>query len=410
MLRDYFTLSVKNLRHRGIRSWLTLLGIFIGIAAVVSLITLGNGLQAAVGSQFGVGSTEIISVQAGGLNAYGPPGSGVVNPLTIQDLKAIGKISSVNRVIRRNLPSGRLEFNDKAVFGTTMSIPLGSDKKFSYEIMETEAEVGRLLKDGDRTRVVLGYNFYVDKVGLEKSIKVGDKISLQGEAQVMRDFEVIGITKKTGSFVFDNIVHVNEDVLEDLMGYGDNVDLIAVHVKDEDLMDKTKEDIEKLMRKRRDVKKGEEDFEVSTPQAMMETVNTVLGGVQAFIVLIASISIIVGGIGIVNTMTTSVLERKKEIGIMKAIGATNKDIFMHFFVESGLMGLVGGAVGVLIGMLIGLAGTAGINSFIGGDIKMSISFSLIIFSLIGSFLIGSVAGIAPAMQAAKQNPVEALRG
>ena len=410
MLRDYFTLSVKNLRHRGIRSWLTLLGIFIGIAAVVSLITLGNGLQAAVGSQFGVGSTEIISVQAGGLNAYGPPGSGVVNPLTIQDLKAIGKISSVNRVIRRNLPSGRLEFNDKAVFGTTMSIPLGSDKKFSYEIMETEAEVGRLLKDGDRTRVVLGYNFYVDKVGLEKSIKVGDKISLQGEAQVMRDFEVIGITKKTGSFVFDNIVHVNEDVLEDLMGYGDNVDLIAVHVKDEDLMDKTKEDIEKLMRKRRDVKKGEEDFEVSTPQAMMETVNTVLGGVQAFIVLIASISIIVGGIGIVNTMTTSVLERKKEIGIMKAIGATNKDIFMHFFVESGLMGLVGGAVGVLIGMLIGLAGTAGINSFIGGDIKMSISFSLIIFSLLGSFLIGSVAGIAPAMQAAKQNPVEALRG
>tara|TARA_Y100000034_G_scaffold136912_2_gene217001 strand:- start:2837 stop:4069 length:1233 start_codon:yes stop_codon:yes gene_type:complete len=410
MLRDYFTLSIKNLKHRGIRSWLTLLGIFIGIAAVVSLITLGNGLQAAVGAQFGIGSTEIISVQAGGLNAFGPPGSGVVNSLTIEDVKAIEKLSSVNRAIRRNLPSGRLEFNDIAVFRTAMSIPLGDDKRFTYEILEIETEVGRLLKDGDRTRVVLGYNFYVNKVGLEKPIKVGDKISLQGEALVMKDFEVIGITKKTGSLIFDNIVHVNEDVLEDLMGYGDNVDLIAVHVKDKDLIDKTKEDIEKLMRKRRDVKEGEEDFEVSTPQAMLETVNTVLGGVQAFIVLIASISIIVGGIGIVNTMTTSVLERKKEIGIMKAIGATNKDIFMQFFVESGLMGLVGGAVGVLIGLLIGWAGTAGINSFIGGDLGMSINFSLIISALMGSFLIGSIAGIAPAMQAAKQNPVEALRG
>ena len=410
MIRDYFALSVKNLKHRGIRSWLTLLGIFIGIAAVVSLITLGNGLQAAVGAQFGIGSTEVISVQAGGLNAFGPPGSGVVDPLTIDDVEAIEKLSSVNRALRRNIPSGRLEFNDRAVFGMAVSIPLGDDKKFTYEILESETEVGRLLKDSDKNRVVLGYNFYVDGVGLGKAIKVGDKVSIQGEALVMRDFEVIGITKKTGSFIFDNVVQMNEDVLEDLMGYGDDVDVIAVHVKDKDLMDKTKEDIEKLMRKRRGVKEGEEDFQVSTPQAMMDTVNTVLGGVQAFIVLIASISIIVGGIGIVNTMTTSVLERKKEIGIMKAIGATNKDIFMHFFVESGLMGLVGGGVGIIIGMLIGWAGTAGINSFIGGDIGMSINFSFIVSVLFGSFLIGSVAGIAPAMQAAKQNPVEALRG
>ncbi|MAH49353.1 hypothetical protein CMI37_26250 [Candidatus Pacearchaeota archaeon] len=410
MLGDYFILSLKNLKHRGIRSWLTLLGIFIGIAAVVSLITLGNGLQAAVGAQFGVSSTEIITVQAGGLNAYGPPGSGVVNSLTIEDARAIEKLSLVNRAIRRNLPSGRLEFNDIAVFGNVMSIPSGDDKKFSYEMMELETEAGRLLKDSDRNRVMLGYNFYADKVGLEKAIKIGDKVSIQGESLVMQDYEVIGLLKKKGSLIFDNIVYMNEEPLEDLMGYGDDVDLIAVHVKSSDLVDKAKEDIEKLMRRRRNVKEGEEDFDVSTPQAMMATVNTVLGGVQAFIVIIASISIIVGAIGIVNTMTTSVLERRQEIGIMKAIGARNSNVFMQFLVESGLMGLIGGIAGVLVGMLIGYAGTAGISSFIGSEIPLSMNWSLIIFSLAGSFGVGAAAGIVPAMQAAKQNPVDALRG
>jgi putative ABC transport system permease protein len=410
MLGDYFSLSIKNLKHRGIRSWLTLLGIFIGIAAVVALITLGNGLQAAVSAQFGVSSTEVITVQGGGLNAYGPPGSGVVNPLIVQDVEAIEKLSSVDLAIRRNLPSGRLEFNDRAIFGSAMSIPDGEKRELGYEIMDLEAEVGRLLKDGDRNRVMLGYNFLADTVGLEKPLKVGDKISIQGEALITRDYEVIGILKKKGSLIFDNIVYMNEGPLEDLMGYGDDVDLIAVRVKNEDVMDKAKEDIEKLLRKRRGVKVGEEDFEVSTPQAMLATVNTVLGGVQAFIIIIASLSIIVGAIGIVNTMTTSVLERRKEIGIMKAIGATNHHVFMQFMIESGLMGLIGGAVGAAIGMLIGIAGTAGIGNFIGSDIPLAINWVLILFALVGSFLVGAVAGIVPAMNAAKQNPVEALRG
>jgi len=183
-----------------------------------------------------------------------------------------------------------------------------------------------------------------------------------------------------------------------------------VKVRGEDSMDRAKEDIEKLLRKRRNVDVGEEDFEVSTPEAMMETVNSVLGGVQAFIVIIASISILVGALGIVNTMTTSVLERRKEIGIMKAIGGTNWQVFLQFFFESGLLGLVGGIVGVILGTLIGFFGIAGINNFIGGDIGLVIDPILIGGALLGSFVIGSLAGIVPAMSAAKQNPVEALRG
>ena len=405
MKEDYLFLALKNLRHRGIRSWLTLIGIFIGVTAVVSLISLGDGLKAAVNSQFGISSTEVISVQAGGVNAFGPPGSGDAKPLTIKELEAIKKISLVNTAIRRNVPQGKLEFNDRVVFGFATNVPDGEDRKFMYETLGLEVEVGRLLKDRDSNKIVLGYNFYVDKVGLGKIVKPGDKVLINDKS-----FEVVGITKKKGSFIFDNIVYMNEVPLKDLMGYGDDVDIIAVHVKDPRELEKAKVEIEKVLRKTRNVKVGEEDFSVSTPEATLDTVNSVLGGVQAFIVVIAFLSIIVGAIGIVNTMTTSVLERRKEIGIMKSIGATNEQIFFQFLVESGLLGLVGGIVGVVFGTLIGFIGTVGINNFIGVEITPSINLWLILFSLLGSFVVGAVAGIVPALNAAKENPVEAIRG
>lgn len=405
MILDYVNLAFSNLKHRGVRSWLTLLGIFIGITAVVALISLGNGLKAAVNSQFGISSTEVITVQAGGIGFAGPPGSGDVNPLTVNDLEEIQKISSVERAIRRNIPSGKLEFNDVAIFGFATNVLDGDDRKFIYDMLELKPEVGRLLKDGDTNKVFLGYNFYADKVGLGKPVMPGDTVLLQGQR-----FTVAGISVKKGSFIFDNIVYVNDEPLKDLMGYGDKIDIIGVQVKDKDLLEKTKVEIEKVLRRTRNVKVGEEDFEVSTPDAALSTVNGVLGGVQAFIIIIASLSILVGALGIVNTMTTSVLERRREIGIMKSIGATNFQIFIQFFIESGLLGLVGGIIGVIFGVAIGFVGTRGINAFIGSELAPSISIPLIIGSLIGSFVVGAVAGIAPAMRAARENPVEALRG
>ncbi|MCH7850452.1 MAG: ABC transporter permease [Nanoarchaeota archaeon] len=404
-MKNIFGLAFGNLKHRGIRSWLTLIGIFIGITAVVSLISLGEGLKLAVNSQFGISSTELISVRAGGVSAFGPPGLGDAKPLTIRDLNEIEKISSVKRVVRRNIPPSKLEFNDLTVFGFSINIPDGQDRKFVYDILSLTTVEGRLLKDGDNNKVMLGYNFYSNSVGLEKSIRPGNKILLQGKS-----FDVVGITKKTGSFIFDNMVYVNEEPLKDLIGYGDEVDLIAVQVKSVDLMERAKIDIEKVLRRTRDVKIGEEDFEVSTPQAALETVNSVLGGVQTFIVIIAALSIIVGALGIVNTMTTSVLERRREIGIMKSVGATNYHIFLQFFIESGLLGLVGGIVGVILGIGIGFVGTLAIGNFIGAEIKLKLNILLIASSLVGSFVIGAVAGIVPALKAAKEKPVEALRG
>lgn len=405
MLQDSFTLAFKNLKHRGVRSWLTLLGIFIGITAVVSLISLGNGLQIAVGSQFGISQTETITVQATGFSGGGPPGSGVITPLTVKDLDAIRKLSSVKLAIRRNIVSGKAEFNDIVVFGMATNVPSGEGRDYFYEQLSAEAEVGRLLKDDDRKKVFLGYNFYVDNVGFEKEVIPGKKILINDE-----EFKVVGILKKRGSFIFDNIVYMNDIDARELFDYGDDIDIIVAQPTNPKEMQRTKEDIEKLLRKRRDVKLNEEDFEVSTPEMMLDTVNGILAGVQAFIVIIASISIFIGALGIVNTMTTSVLERKREIGIMKSIGARNEDIFTQFFIESSLLGLVGGIIGAIFGTIIGIVGTAGINSFIGTDLTPTINFPLIFFALLGSFIIGGVAGIVPAMNAAKENPVDALRG
>jgi putative ABC transport system permease protein len=404
MITDYFALAFKNLRHRGIRSWLTLLGIFIGVTAVISLISLSGGLKAAVVSQFGVSNMEVITIQAGGINSVGPPGTGVTEPLIKGDAEAIERLSSIEIAFGRIISSGKVEFNNQINFVYLASIPVGNNRKIVYEIIDLEIEQGRALRDGDTNKVILGHNFYTNKQKFEKIISPGDKILIQD-----KKFEVVGIAKKKGSFVLDNAIFMNEDSMRDLLDYGNKVDIILAKVKSKDVMERAKEEIERLMRQRRDVKLGKENFEVSTPDAILKSVNQILGGVQVFIIIIASISIIVGAIGIANTMTTSVLERKKEIGIMKAVGAKNSQIFFQFFVESGLLGLVGGIIGILLGLTIGYIGVVGINSFLGSEITLDINLFLILGTLSGSFIIGSVSGIVPAMNAAKQNPVEALR-
>jgi len=405
MFSDYFKLAFRNLKHRGVRSWLTLLGIFIGVTAVVALISLGNGLQLAVSSQFGVSATELISVQAGGVSGFGPPGTGAVDPLTSKEFDAIEKLSSVKNAVKRYISSGKLEYNKIVIFGYVTNIPNGEDRDFFYEQLEKKPIAGRFLKDGERGKIFLGYNFYVDKVGLDKEIIPGKIVLIQD-----KKFEVVGILDKKGSFVFDNAVYMNDDDFLELFNYGDKIDIIAVQPTDKNELYRTKADIEKALRKVRDVKEGEENFEVSTPEASLATVNSILGGVKAFIVIIAFISIFIGALGIVNTMTTSVLERKREIGIMKAVGARNSQVFWQFFIESSLLGLLGGIIGATFGTLLGILGVQALNNFLGTELGCNIDFVLIFITLLGSFIIGGVSGIVPAMNAAKQDPVEALRG
>lgn len=403
-VKDYFILSLKNLKHRGIRSWLTLLGIVIGVAVVISLVFLGNGLKLAVMNQFGMSATEIITVQAGGLNSYGPPGSGATKPLNIRDLEEVQRLPSVKKAIRRNIALVETGLSGKKTVAYATNVIL-EERRFFQESGDIKIEVGRFFEAGDSRKVVLGYNFFAGKTELsDKSITPGSRIEIGGER-----YDVIGIVKKEGSFITDNVVYMTDEDMKRIVGYGDNIDIIAVQPDSRDRMDKTVEEIEKALRKTRNVKIGEEDFQVSTPEASLEMINDIITGVQIFIIIIAAISILVGIVGIINTMTTSVLERRKDIGIMKAIGATDGQIFLQFFIESGMLGLIGGLVGVVIGTLIGWGGITALGNFLSTELELEINWILMGAVFVCSFIIGGIAGISPAMKAAKQNPVEALR-
>ena len=210
---NYFRFAFRNLRKKGVRSWLTLLGIFIGILAVVSLITLGNAMKVAITSQFGEGNTEVITIQAGGLQ-YGAPGSFVTNPLTAEDAEAVNRLCSVEFAVGRNIKTGKLEYNNVLGIGSAFSVPKGYEKEV-YEILDDiEPEYGRLLESGDSRKVVLGYNFHDRKTnGFGKDIVPGRTVLINNE-----EFEVVGILKKKGSLLYDWTVYMYEDELNDLVG------------------------------------------------------------------------------------------------------------------------------------------------------------------------------------------------
>src|SRR3989338_3750541 len=345
MLKDYAAFSLKSLRNRRSSDLLTMIGIFIGIAAVVSLIGLGEGLRLAIMSQFGFLGPDVLSVQASGLAYCSPPGTAVATPLTDDLAEKIEKINGIDASFNRYIESGTLEFNDRQNIGISGSVPEGENMKIFEKMVNLIAEEGRLLKDGDTKKVVLGNDFKNDDE-FGKRVKVGDRVLFNGIL-----FEVVGILEKKGSFIFDSIVLINEKSMVDVLGIDKKkVNVIAVKVKDQNKISQAKEDIEKLLRKERNVEKGEEDFQVQSPQQTLEALNSTLFAVQLFVYIIAAISLAVGGIGIMNTMYTSVLERKKEIRIMKSIGARNSAIFTIFFIESGLLGTVGGVIGIALGM------------------------------------------------------------
>lgn len=402
-MKDYFLFVLKNLKARQIRSWLTMIGIFIGIAAVVALIGLGEGLNNAINMQFNFLGKDIISITASG--GFGPPGTGVIDPLTDKELDAARRASGVEGVAGRLLESSKIEFNKKVEFSYIASIPDREDRKVIEDLVNIKAEKGRLLKDGDQNVVFIGYGF-TDKNIFGKPMAVNSKIKIQD-----KEFIVIGIMEKKGNFQLDRAIMMNEKDMRDLFNIADDeYDLIAVKVIPNADIKKIEFALEKELRKIRNVKEGEEDFAVQTPASILETVNSVLLAIRIFFYIIAGISLLVGGIGIMNTMYTAVIERTKEIGIMKSIGAKNSAIFTLFFIESGLLGTAGGIIGIILGILmskgLAFAGRLALGSeFISADI----SIWLVLGALIFSFGLGSFFGTLPALQASKLNPVEAIR-
>jgi putative ABC transport system permease protein len=402
--KDFFNLAFGNLRHRGLRSWLTILGIFIGIAAIVALISLGDGLRGAVTGQFASLDADKLIIQSAS-TGFGPPGSTAVKKLTEHDIKIIEGVPGVSEAVGRLVRVGKIEYNKVAGYGYIASIPQDKAKaEIVWDAANVKVAKGKLLSTTDKGKVVVG-STYAETEDYGKTIRVGSNIKING-----KDFEVIGILEKASSFTMNSAILMNEDDMKESLGIGDEWDMIVAQLKDKNQAEQVADAIERKMRDDRNEKEGEEDFSVQTPLQAISSVNTVLDIINIVIAGIAGISLVVGAIGITNTMYTSVLERTREIGIMKAIGAKNSDIMSIFLIESGLLGLVGGIIGVVLGLAMAFGASSAAGAFLGGvDFNIKFSMPLIFGSMGFAFVMGIGAGILPAMQASKLKPVEALR-
>lgn len=405
-VQEYFKIALQSLTRRKLRSWLTMIGIFIGIAAVISLISLGQGMEDAILQEFeNIGSDKLFIQPK---SFFGSIGENVgVDPLTVDDLDFLEGQAGVQGATMYVLTSAKVEYQDTIRYFTIIGVPSEpSRQNLAYDIMGVDIQEGRQLTPNDRTSMNVGfYHSERNLYGPNKNLEMNSRVLIND-----KKFNVVGIIEPLGSPEDDKMMYIPEETFRDITGIEERVDMILIDVDESADPVAVAEQLERELARHRGLKEGDEDFSIQTPDQLLESFETILNIVRGVLIGIALISLFVGGVGIMNTMYTSVLERNKDIGIMKAIGAGNNDIFMLFFFESGLLGFVGGLLGVGIG--IGLAKLVEVISAVSlGKTFLVAHFSigLVLGALAFSFVVGALAGTLPALQAAKLQPVETLR-
>src|SRR3989344_3867060 len=366
MFKDIFSISLSSMMHRKLRSWLTIIGIIIGISSVIMLITISQGLELAIKEQIEQFGTNTIRVTPKGIR--GPP--------TETDV---------------------LTNNNKEILVLVAGYP-SENSDPGLDDLSLIPENGRIFKKGETKVALIGSAISEDSFGKEVSLK--NSITINDEK-----FKVIGIFEKTGIPNIDRGIYITLEDAREIFNEQEGISVITAKVQEGLDISRIRKNIEIKLEKERNNK----NFEVFIPEQILEQLSSILAVVQFFLVGIAEISIFVGAIGIMNSMFTSVLERTRDIGIMKSIGAKNSDIMQIFLIESGLFGLVGGIIGIITGITV---------SYLIGFISSQFGFTLltirinpilIILTIILSFLIGMVSGYVPAYRASKLKPVDALR-
>lgn len=403
MFFDYFKIATSNLFKRKLRSWLTVIGIFIGIMAVVALMSLSQGMQDALLSEFKKLGTQRIMITPGGA-AMGPT-SGLLSSATFteDDYDTIKKVRGVDISASIYSEIGYITYKKETKTELVWGMPTASENIEFYKGESMfELEEGRLLRPSDKYKAMIGYNIANDF--FEKNPKLGSTIYINGVA-----FEIVGIHPKKGALSGDNAIRIPKETAREIFNEPYEVSTIMLNARDDVNVNDVAKDVKRKLAKFRGVDEDDADFTVSTTEQVIKTFEAVLGVVQAVLVGIAAISLLVGGIGIMNTMYTSVVERTREIGIMKSVGARNSTIMIIFLIESGMLGLVGGAIGVILGLGIGKGAELVAFQFGVESLRAYMGLPLIFGALTFAFLIGALSGTLPAVQAAKLNPVDALR-
>lgn len=393
MLVDYAKISLEYMRHKKLRSWLTFIGIIIGVTTLISLITLAQGLENAVGKQFDKFGARRLMVSIKGVNTRGPPEGSLIADKDVEIAEGIGEVEYVVPVL---FNIGELEYGSEKDIRRIGGFRLKNFQK-AFSDLAVGLDSGRYLRDGDSRKVFLGYKLAKDV--FDKEIFVKSRVKIQGVA-----FEVIGIQEELGDPNDDYIVYIPVEDAQDIFGQEGFSAMTFTVKKGVDVVDAALK-IEKVYKRKR----NDEQILVTDPQKIKEQAQQLLGVVKWVLIGISIISILVGAIGVMNSLFTSVLERTRDIGIMKSIGAKNADIMNMFLLESGFIGLFGGLVGVAVGSGISLGVDYLINLQGSNLLAVSLDWRVLVFGLVFSLVIGIVAGLIPAYVASRQKPVDSLR-
>ncbi len=392
---EYLHLAFDTLRSQGWRSNLTIIGIVLGITAIITLVSLGEGLNQSVSKQFEtLGSNTIIVL----------PGKTFVeipfSKLQDNDVDTIESLRGVDFAAEMFIRTSPIEF--KGEKKTVMILGIEPDKMAKLGAAGFfELDAGRLITSQDKSGVLIGPKLANEKFKREMHVS---SAFFAGDER----FKVSGVNKKSkNSFIgsiFDSSVIMNASSVESIAGQKLSPSRIFVRASPGVSAEEIKQRIFDALKK----KHRKEDFQVLTPKQIGETAGNVLGIIQIVLIGIAVISLVVGAVGIMNTMFMAVTERTHEIGIMKAIGASNPRILAIFLTEALLIGLIGGVIGTVLG--IGLASLASfVATAAGFELNAVISLQTVAFAVLFSMGVGLISGVWPAKTAAELDPVEAIR-
>ncbi|UCG95780.1 MAG: ABC transporter permease [archaeon] len=389
---------IRNLSYQKLRTALTLLGIIIGIGAITSMITLGDALESSVREQFEQIGTDKIIITPGSPTSVGFSGAIGTESLGENDVKTIERINGVETTFGVFSKTAKLRLGKEETYSSIWAWDMGKAGDLFSDMQGYEIEEGRDIKEGDRYAAVIGY---LAKTRLfEKDIEVRDKLEING-----KNFRVVGLLEKIGNPVDDMSILIPLDGAREAFNDTDEFSMIFVDARDEVDVDKISEKIKDELEDER----GAEDFKVQTFGDILEMANTILNMLQLVFIGIAAISLIVGGIGIMNIMLMTVMERTKEIGIMKATGATNRIVLLLFLGEAAIVGLLGGIVGYCVGLVGSFIVAQYAGEMVGIPINILFSPELFGGTLVFSVFVGMVSGAYPARRAAGLDPVDALR-
>ncbi len=391
--------SLNNITKSKTRSLLTILSILVGIATIFIFISFGWGLYNYIAGFTSSSSADKLIIQPKGIGLVGMGNTFKFSDIDLRTVKQTAGVQDATGVYAR---AGSVVKKGLRKYVFVMSY----DPKLPMmmELGNIGIAKGRPLRSGDFGEVTLGYNYMIKNKIFPKAYSLNEKINVQGQ-----NLRIVGFYNSAGNPQDDSNIYTTNKFMSKLYPNKTLSYYMIIVRADTKNINLVSDNIKNKLRKERGLKKGQEDFTVQSYADLLKSFTIVLDIIIGFIILIALISVIVSAVNTANTMITSVLERFKEIGILKSIGARNSEIFKIFLFESGFLGLVAGIIGTIVGWGATNIGEKFLNNLGYGFLTPHYSWVLFAILILFATLIGAISGMIPAWKASKINVVDALR-